>query len=397
MLSRQIFKLTYFMRHLIFLFTIISSLTLNGQVIDTLVDVGGYNMHFNIITGEGTPILFEAGAGNDGSVWNNILENIHKVTGTTLITYDRSGFGKSELNPNITEDSGFGILNGIEELDKGLKILGLDDDIILVSHSYGGFYNALYASKHPQRVKQIILIDVVPNSFWNEKLLNIYHTDTILKKDFQQSMGMYYLAKNYRETAGKMENIEFPTNIPITNIYSENSFPNEPVDLVHNNRWLELHQDLGNNQPNMKNIVAHGSAHYIFRDNPGLIINAIIKSYSETLNKEQKFDMLNKGLDNAIQLSVEAKKVEMENLHSEDDLNEWGYTLMRNEELEKALEVFKLNIILYPESFNVYDSYGEILLKLERKDEAILMYEKSIELNPENENGKEMLQKIKHE
>ena len=84
------------MKHANFTFILIFlySISLQSQSLDTLVDVGGYNLHFNIIKGEGIPILFEAGGGNDGSVWNNILDPISKVTGTTLITYDRSGFGK---------------------------------------------------------------------------------------------------------------------------------------------------------------------------------------------------------------------------------------------------------------------------------------------------------------
>lgn len=375
----------------------ILSFSMHSQSLDTLVDVGGYNLHFNIIKGEGTPIIFEAGAGNDGSVWNNILRSINKVTGTTIITYDRSGFGESELNPNITEDSKFGILNGIKELETGLKILGFDDDIILVSHSYGGFYNALYASKHPKNVKHIILIDAVPNSFWNEKFLNMYHSDTIRKEDFQQSMGMYFLIKNYRETANIIRNIEFPSNIPITNIFSENSFPNEPEDLEYNNRWLKLHNEFPDNHPNSLNIVAHGSAHYIFRDNPGLIINSIIKAYIKTLDEDMQNAILKKALDNAIELSVEAKKRETETLHSESDFNSWGYQLMRSGQLMKALEVFKLNVFLFPESWNVYDSYGEALMNAKRNGEAIEMYAKSIALNPENDGGKKMLLKLKQE
>jgi len=54
-----------------------------NEVLDTLVDIGGYNMHFSIIKGEGTPILFESGAGNDGSVWKAIAKDVHDVTGTT--------------------------------------------------------------------------------------------------------------------------------------------------------------------------------------------------------------------------------------------------------------------------------------------------------------------------
>ena len=71
-----------------------------SQVLETLVDIGGYNMHFSIFEGEGTPILFESGAGDDGTVWKAIAKDVHDVTGTTVIYYDRSGFGTSELNPN---------------------------------------------------------------------------------------------------------------------------------------------------------------------------------------------------------------------------------------------------------------------------------------------------------
>ncbi|MGS0527309.1 alpha/beta fold hydrolase [Zobellia nedashkovskayae] len=156
-----------------FLFALIAPLSMNAQSQDTLVDVGGYKMHFNIIKGEGTPILFEAGGGNDASVWNGILEKIHTVTGTTLITYDRSGIGTSELNPQLKNDADFGIENGIKELETGLSKLGYDKDIILVSHSYGGLYNLLYTRKHPEKVKSIVLIDATPIDFWNEELLTM--------------------------------------------------------------------------------------------------------------------------------------------------------------------------------------------------------------------------------
>ena len=82
---------------------------------------------------------------------------------------------------------------------------------------------------------------------------------------------------------------------------------------------------------------------------------------------------------------------------NENAINELGYHYLGDKDFEKALAIFKLNVDYNPLSFNVYDSYGEALMKSNRKEESIEMYEKSIELNPENENGKEMLQKIKHE
>ena len=52
------------------------------------------------------------------------------------------------------------------------------------------------------------------------------------------------------------------------------------------------------------------------------------------------------------------------------------------------------NVDLFPLSWNSYDSYGEILLKTGKKEEAIKMYQKSIELNPNNEGGKKILKEL---
>jgi predicted negative regulator of RcsB-dependent stress response len=49
---------------------------------------------------------------------------------------------------------------------------------------------------------------------------------------------------------------------------------------------------------------------------------------------------------------------------------------------------------LFPNSWNVYDSYGEALLNTGEKEEAIKMYKKSIELNPKNEAGKKILEQL---
>lgn len=79
----------------------------------------------------------------------------------------------------------------------------------------------------------------------------------------------------------------------------------------------------------------------------------------------------------------------------ENEFNALGYDLMNNGFLKEALETFKLNAALFPASWNVYDSYGEALLKCGQNDEAVKMYKKSIELNPGNENAKKVLGQIK--
>ncbi|TPV35355.1 tetratricopeptide repeat protein [Paucihalobacter ruber] len=76
---------------------------------------------------------------------------------------------------------------------------------------------------------------------------------------------------------------------------------------------------------------------------------------------------------------------------SENQINRLGYLLMRQEKNQDALKIFKLNTELYPKSANLYDSYGECLLKLGDTENGIKAYQKSLELNPNNTNAKIML------
>jgi hypothetical protein len=80
---------------------------------------------------------------------------------------------------------------------------------------------------------------------------------------------------------------------------------------------------------------------------------------------------------------------------TEVNLNNLGYELLNQKNYEAAIAIFKLNVEFYPDAFNTYDSLGEAYMVMGNKKHAIKNYEKSIELNPNNENGKRMLEKLK--
>ena len=50
---------------------------------------------------------------------------------------------------------------------------------------------------------------------------------------------------------------------------------------------------------------------------------------------------------------------------------------------------------MYPESANAYDNSGEGYMMIGQTNKAIKSYERSLVLNPDNENAKEML-KVLH-
>ena len=78
----------------------------------------------------------------------------------------------------------------------------------------------------------------------------------------------------------------------------------------------------------------------------------------------------------------------------EHEMNELGYHLLKFKSAELALEVFKLNTLLFPGSANAYDSYAEGLMNAGFNAEAISMYKKSLQLNPQNAEGKRNLEKL---
>jgi tetratricopeptide (TPR) repeat protein len=375
--------------NLIFLCSFILS---NSQTktIDTLVDVGNHKIHFKIVKGKGTPILFDAGGGNDGSVWNSILDQTSKITNATLITYDRAGFGTSTIDTLQTNDSKHGIISNIEDLEIGLKKLGYNKEILLVSHSYGGYLSALYASRHPKLVKGIVLIDVNHNYYedgYIEKV--VAGQDKLIPEWKKNNKGIYYMAATILETVKIMSEINIPQNIPVVDFVNGIPFQKTTEEIE---RWKNCHKKYVENNPNVTGIVAHGCGHAIWMANTSLIINSIVKLYANS--SKQKTEILERALEYSITASNDEKAEDLAFNHSDDDLNTWGYELLKKNENQKAAEVFKLNMILNPSNANTYDSYSEALLKIDQKDEAIKMYKKSIELNPENKNAKQVLERI---
>ncbi|MBN8570230.1 MAG: FKBP-type peptidyl-prolyl cis-trans isomerase [Ignavibacteria bacterium] len=102
-----------------------------------------------------------------------------------------------------------------------------------------------------------------------------------------------------------------------------------------------------------------------------------------------------KNIDEAIKRYHEAKEKEFDDYNfKEGQLNELGYNLLQGKRYDDAIKVFELNIKMFPNSANVYDSMGEGCMLKGSKELAILNYKKSLELNPNNDNAKKMLQQL---
>jgi len=80
---------------------------------------------------------------------------------------------------------------------------------------------------------------------------------------------------------------------------------------------------------------------------------------------------------------------------SDQQLNMLGYRLLLQMQRPKdAIEIFKLNVEMFPKSFNTYDSLGEAYMENGDKKLAIENFKKSLELNPKNTHASDMLKKL---
>jgi CubicO group peptidase (beta-lactamase class C family) len=79
----------------------------------------------------------------------------------------------------------------------------------------------------------------------------------------------------------------------------------------------------------------------------------------------------------------------------EADLNTWGYQLLGRKKIDQAVRVFTLNTQYFPASANTYDSLAEAYWLLGDSKKAIKLYNKVLLLQPDNNNAKNQLKRIK--
>lgn len=102
-----------------------------------------------------------------------------------------------------------------------------------------------------------------------------------------------------------------------------------------------------------------------------------------------------KGMNSAIQAyhSIRAEQSDEYDL-GERELNAVGYYFLRNGKRKEAIEIFQLNVEVYPDYANGWDSLAEAYMLNGDKKLAIKYYKKCLKLNPKSQNALNMLRKL---
>ncbi len=122
-----------------------------------------------------------------------------------------------------------------------------------------------------------------------------------------------------------------------------------------------------------------------------------IKEFNLNLISISEFYAKSQSVDETIKFIESEKKKGSSSIYNvtEDEINEFGYNILKLKTPAEALPIFTLNTKLYPSGFNTFDSLGECLMALNKKKAAIKAYKKSLKLNPANKNAQKVINETK--
>ena len=252
-----------------------------AEAVEKLVDVGGYNLNFRIIPGHGHAILLEAGGGMDSTEWNVLAPRLARETGATVIAYDRAGFGKSDL-----PETKYDLRQDTAALWRGLRTLGLDRDLVLVGHSYGGFLIRFEAAEHPDAVRGVVFVDPFTVEFVdifgieycnNHPMMGKLPFDTSRPETLsklQRAMVRMVGApgSNLADKIAVMRKAVVPAGIPVRVITAGIAFLSKPEEWK---AWRESQERLTASMEGAKLIVAEKSGHMIPFSQPDLLVAVV--------------------------------------------------------------------------------------------------------------------------
>lgn len=240
-----------------------------------MIDNGGHRLAFYVTQGTGPTIVLDSGGGEDSSYWDDLVPELHEATGATVITYDRSGLGKSDVVPGP-----WLVESAVSDLEAGLQQLGVTDDVTLVSHSQAGQIATSLAQDDPTLLSGAVLVDAnLPPFFTDEQIARLvaFSEPQLVAAqedpDDPQNRQLLSTAESFVETSTAFHEATWPDAVPATVIVSEKTpFDGSPEDVQ---RWKDAAVSFVQAGPGRTLVTADGSSHDVVKDRPDLVLQEI--------------------------------------------------------------------------------------------------------------------------
>jgi pimeloyl-ACP methyl ester carboxylesterase len=225
------------------------------------------------VRGAGSPaVVFEAGGGEDSSVWRELESEVGERDAVRTMLYDRAGLGRSPASPPPYRIDG-----EADALRLELDRHGITAPVVLVAHSYGGFVATIVAATDA-RVAGVVLVDANLAGFFDdariERLLATYRPQFRALEEAAPELArvMIPVIEAYPATVARLREVEIPAAMPVVDIVAERTWV-ETQEEIHAMR--QAHRDFVAASPHRRAVFADGSGHHVMRDRPDVVLDAI--------------------------------------------------------------------------------------------------------------------------
>lgn len=263
-----------------------------------IITIRGQGLHLNC-TGVGdVPVILEAGLGGGSLDWSLVQAEVAKFG--RVCSYDRFGMawsssaGGSRTAGRITD-----------ELHQLLEAAKIAPPYVLVGHSIGGIFVQMFASRYPEEVAGVVLVDssheeqlsripaipaIVPHlyrisaPFGIARMVNLLAGESSLPIETAAARAaLYSHTRSVFSAADEMAAIpesmaelrSSPMQLADKPLFVlsrglKDGFSPEILTV-----WLDLQASLAKRSSNGNLVIANGSGHYIQFSEPELIISSV--------------------------------------------------------------------------------------------------------------------------
>ncbi len=289
-----------------------------------LIDVGGYRLHL-CVKGEAKPtIVLEHSLGGVEGYF--LIEQLAQVARVCI--YDRAGYGWSDHSPHPRTSHQM-----VKELDNLLTKAGIEPPYIFVGDSYGSYNVRLYAHLFPQKVVGIVLTDALHETGMLKmsvplQALKLFFLSGFVMSTIGSTLGIIRLLEvggvfelikpqlrncppdslakvkrsfcrpkhwitmsreiiNLDTSSRQVSKVRHLGTMPIVNIKSSTFFkpsfwtiflPLQGANQLRN----KMHKELGKLSTNCQQVDASKSSHFVWVDEPEIIVNAVMAIVAKT-------------------------------------------------------------------------------------------------------------------
>ncbi|WOD44841.1 thioredoxin domain-containing protein [Hwangdonia lutea] len=255
---------------------------------------------------------------------------------------------------------------------------------------------------------EISKFDLTKNTFntWFSKNYDDYLVNKGIAKQLKDSLNQYEIKAFLGTWCGDSKK-EVPR---FYKVLEAAKFPENQLQVIAVNSTKEAYKQSPDGEEKGLNI--HRVPTFIFYKN-GKEINRIVEHPKETFERDMltivsknkytpnymaanyMYNLLNSKTINSLKMEESILVPRLaEFVKGSRELNTFGYSILRSNQIEKALYIFDLNTKIFPYKYNVYDSLGEAYFETKNYTEALKNYYKVLSLKPDDKNAREMVDKI---